>query len=135
MIVWGFAKQGGEERVSQTRLGGQETARVRRTYTIVDEGLIAAIIEEIDRVWGGLENFDGTYDQYDWLLEHYGITEEEDVWWQIVLEDNTGDLASDHPEDAEDEDVISFLGDEQAIQTFLEHLLQKYRSNTLTYTA
>ena len=47
--------------------------------------LIEAVLTEMHRVWGD-EGFGGTFPEYEWLLANYGITEEEDVQWQFVLQ-------------------------------------------------
>ena len=98
---------------------------------MTQDKLITAIIREMDRVWGK-DGLGGSWEEYEWLLTHYGITEEEDVQWQLILEHDMDELS---PEDAEDEELMQFLNDEQAVHAFLERLLQKYRSNTITYEA
>jgi uncharacterized protein YifE (UPF0438 family) len=84
--------------------------------------LIDAIMREMDRVWGS-RGLHGTDDEYQWLLEHYGITREEDNRWMDVLYTTTGDLS---PEQTEDEGRMRFLSDDRAVRAFLEQLLQKY---------
>ena len=56
--------------------------------------LIDAVMGEMERVWGEA-GFEGTVTEYHWLFAHYGITEEEDVQWQLVLEHNMGELSSE----------------------------------------
>lgn len=41
-----------------------------------NEHLIDAIFDEIKRIWpasGDDHAFEGTFEQYDWLLAHYGL--------------------------------------------------------------
>lgn len=40
--------------------------------------LIEAIITEMDRLWG-VDGFNGTTDEYEWLQQNYGISEEDDA--------------------------------------------------------
>jgi hypothetical protein len=83
----------------------------------------------MERVWG--ENgLHGEPEEYAWLTIHYGITEEEDVQWQLVLQYSDDDLPQ---EDKEDEDVMNFLEDDDAIASFLKNFLQKYKSNNQAY--
>jgi hypothetical protein len=89
---------------------------------------VGAILVEMQRVWGD-EGHGGTIPEYEWLLFNYGITEEEDVRWQLVLEYD--ELLSD--EDQEDDEVMDFVLDEPAVLAFLTSLLQKYRSGSVTY--
>jgi hypothetical protein len=91
--------------------------------------LIEAVLVEMDRVWGP-EGFGGSFADYDWLLAHYGISEEEDVNWQFVLQHATDDLPD---EDAEDAEVMLFLDDDAAVGQFLRELLQKYRNGTAVH--
>jgi hypothetical protein len=96
--------------------------------------LIDAIIAEMERVWGA-EGLNGDMDEYAWLATHYNITEEEDVKWQFVREqdlpeEDREDLDPDDPDDAR---FIAFLNDPGAVVAFLETLLQKYRSNIVSY--
>ena len=90
--------------------------------------LIDAVMREMDRVWG-TKGLHGTPDEYAWLLTHYGITAEEDSRWMDVLYASTDRLPRGEPEN---EEVTRFLNDDQALRAFLEQLLQKYRSNTVT---
>jgi len=96
--------------------------------------LIESVLAELDRVWGP-EGFGGESEAYAWLKEHFGISEEEDLQWQDVLSDWAGSLDVDLEDldEAEKERVIAFLQDEPAVTTFLEALLQRYKSSTATY--
>lgn len=91
--------------------------------------LLEAVLEEMQRVWGD-EGLGGTVPEYEWLLAHYGITEEEDVQWQLVLQYDTDDLPE---EDSEDEEVMAFVEDDKAVLAFLRMFLNKYRSGADTY--
>lgn len=91
--------------------------------------LIEAVLAEMGRVWPD-DSFGGSAEEYAWLLKHFGISEEEDVKWQFILQDSTGDLPE---EDAEDPEVTDFLDDDEAVCAFLAELLEKYKSSTLSY--
>lgn len=91
--------------------------------------LINAIFERMDVVWGE-EGFDGEAQEYDWLLANYGITDEEDVMWMLILQHGMDDLES---EDRDDEELMTFLENEQAVVGFLEAFLQKYQSSDKVY--
>jgi hypothetical protein len=98
-----------------------------------DEHLIDGIITEMDRVWGknGLEGKD---EEYKWLFSNYGISEMDDVRWQLILQKSAGDLPKDHDYD-EDVEMKNFLDDEAKIHEFLRWLLTQYRSSAKVYTA
>jgi hypothetical protein len=91
--------------------------------------LIEAVMAEMNRVWGH-EGLGGEKREYAWLLQTYGITEEQDVQWQLVLQDDVDDLPE---EDLEDEELMAFLTDEPAVKAFLEAFLQKYQSSSVVY--
>jgi hypothetical protein len=91
--------------------------------------LIESVLEEMQRVWGD-EGFGGSFPEYEWLLTNYGITEEEDVQWQFVLQHDMDDMPE---EDREDEEVMQFVEDDAAVLPFLQILLRKYRSATAAY--
>lgn len=95
-----------------------------------DIELIDSILKEMSRIWGDDEGFGGTYQEYRWLAKNYEITEEEDVKWQFLLQESTGDLPE---EDAEDPEVKEFLEDNEAVYSFLESLLSKYKGSTAVY--
>ncbi|MNF55136.1 hypothetical protein D3C84_365860 [compost metagenome] len=96
--------------------------------------LIESVLAEMNRVWGP-EGFGGEFEAYAWLKEHFGISEEEDVQWQDVLSDWAGSLDVDLEDldEAEKKRVIAFLQDDSAVMTFLETLLQRYKSSSTTY--
>lgn len=91
--------------------------------------LIEAISREMIRVWGkgGLH---GEPEEYRWLEENYGISEEDDVWWQLTIQHHFGDLPE---EDRNDAEVMQFLNDDARVEQFLRNLLQLYQSNIITY--
>jgi hypothetical protein len=100
------------------------------------EDLIQAIAKEMDRIWGE-EGFGGSDEEYDWLLETYGVSEEEDLVWTEVFEDHLGELDLDDPDARYSEDekaeIQLFLEDDPAVCRFLEQLLQKYQSKSVSY--
>jgi len=63
-------------------------------------------------------------------VQTYGITEEEDVQWQLILQDDMDDLPE---EDLEDEELMTFLADQPAVVAFLEAFLRKYREHSAVY--
>jgi transcriptional regulator with XRE-family HTH domain len=95
--------------------------------------LIDRIVVEMERVWGPeTQGFDGTTEQYTWLKQHYGISEEDDVQWQFILQDSW----DEEPDDLDDDDgeMREFLASPHAIVGHLNFLLERYRSNTVSYT-
>lgn len=89
--------------------------------------LIEAVTEQMERVWGP-EGLGGDSGEYQWLQAACGITEEEDVRWQDIIEHNEGDALCDL-----DEDDKKFLDDDKAVIQFLEDLLQKYKNSPSAY--
>ncbi|WP_369927618.1 hypothetical protein [Xanthomonas sp. NCPPB 2632] len=96
---------------------------------MTEDELITAILAEMARVWGE-SGLHGEPDEYAWLESTYGITEDDDVKWQMVLQYRDGELPED---DREDQDVMAFLHDETAVVRFLEGLLKKYQSSAAVY--
>jgi hypothetical protein len=99
---------------------------------VVSDSLMQLIVDELQRVWPG-ERFEGTDDQYAWLYAHYGITEQDDVKWQSALaawmdEDPDLDLA-----DPADRELMAFLSDEEAMQSFLVQLREQYRRGSAVW--
>ena len=92
--------------------------------------IIKEVLKQMTRVWGAGEGLGGTEEEYEWLLANYGISEEEDVRWQLILQDSMDDLPE---EDADDPEVRAFVDDEEAVQAFLEAFLARYRSSTAIY--
>ena len=85
---------------------------------------------EMDRVWGE-DGFDGSFDSYQWLQQNYGVSEEEDVLWQLILEYDTDELSD---EDREDQELMVFLEDKKTVREFLKSHLQKYRSSSSVFS-
>jgi hypothetical protein len=99
--------------------------------------LLDAIVDEINRIWGD-PGFSGTFEEYGWLLEHYGVTEKEDNTYLDVLEyrEDNGftKLSSFYTLDADERaHVMGFIHDNVAVCAFLGALLQKYNSSSMTY--
>jgi hypothetical protein len=95
-----------------------------------DTQLMEAILEEVARVWGDDDGLIGEPAEYAWLLENYGITEDEDYHWHLLLQDNMGELSE---EDSADPDNQEFLEDEDAVHDFLKMFLEKYQSSDAVY--
>ncbi len=91
--------------------------------------LIGGILQEMDRVWGD-EGLGGELEEYEWLLQTYNISEEEDVQWQLILQYDMDDLPI---ENQEDEEVMSFLENPHDVNNFLQTLLAKYKASLETY--
>jgi len=91
--------------------------------------LIDAVLDEMERVWGD-EGLGGSDREYRWLASEYGITEEEDVQWQLVFQYDIDDMLE---EDLEDDEVMTFLEDDLGVVLFLERFLAKYRSSEKKY--
>ncbi len=75
---------------------------------------------------------EGTQEEYAWLKQHYGISEDDDVNWQFILQDSTDDLTEDElsEDDPDDEEMIDLLTHPGDIIATLNTLLLRYRSNT-----
>ncbi|CAN7782508.1 hypothetical protein LJR175_008222 [Variovorax sp. LjRoot175] len=95
--------------------------------------LIGLVVTEIDRIFGS-GGFDGEPGQYEWLLSNYGVSEFDDVQWQMICEWERGEFGEgmDYTEEelAERE---GFLADEPAVIAFLEELLIRYRSGATSF--
>jgi len=101
---------------------------------MVSDRLMQTIVDELQRVWPG-DSFEGADDQYAWLYEHYGIPEQDDVKWQCALAawmDEDPDL---DPADPADRELMAFLSDEEAMQSFLVQLRQQYRRGNAVWGA
>src|SRR5688572_22175743 len=94
-----------------------------------NEDLAFSIIVECERVWGSIDGFDGSVAQYVWLNENYGITEEDDLMWQIVLELVVDGQVKDSLKNARRFKIQwQSLGSEPAVlNNFLRMLLARYR--------
>lgn len=90
--------------------------------------LIDAIASEKSRVWGE-EGFRGEPKQYRWLLEWYGITEEEEALWSAIL---LHEFSGVTEEDC-DEKTKAFLNNRNELAQFLYGLLRKYRISHEVY--
>ncbi|WP_409286866.1 hypothetical protein [Pseudomonas guariconensis] len=96
--------------------------------------LIESVITEMERVWGPA-GFGGEPEAYAWLLENFGITEQDDSKWLDVLSEWGGTLDEDTADLTQDEkdEVYAFLDDEPAVISFLTAFLERYRSSDATY--
>lgn len=98
--------------------------------------LIEAVIIEMERVWGE-EGFGGEEVAYEWLYGHYGITIMDDLNWQFILEDSSGELLTALAEEGgskeEDDEIIAFIEDDLRVEAFLADLLAKYKSSNAIY--
>ena len=92
------------------------------------DDLIYAVSAEIQRVFPN--EFDGTSEEYRWLEANYGISEEDDVKWQLVVEFSLSELSA---EDEDDEELMSFLTDLSAVEEFLTSMLTRYQSSGQAY--
>jgi len=100
---------------------------------MVRDSLMQTIVAEVMRVWPE-DSFEGTDDQYAWLYEHYGITEQDDVKWQCALAawmDEDPDLDRANPADRE---LLAFLSDEEVMQSFLVPLRERYRRGNAVWS-
>jgi hypothetical protein len=97
---------------------------------MTDTQLMERILSEIARVWGDDDGLAGETAEYAWLHEHYGITEEEDAKWHLLLQENMGELSE---EDEADPEIEAFLEDGEAVTAFLEMFLAKYQSSDVVY--
>ena len=77
--------------------------------------VIDVLISEVERVFP--DSF-GSDESYMWLLENYGITEEEDVRWQFIIDEESASELN--PNDENDLELIAFLNDPEALWSFLE---------------
>ena len=101
---------------------------------MVSDSLMQTIVDELQRIWPG-DCFEGANDQYAWLYEHYGISEQDDVKWQCALSawmDEDPDLELADPADRE---LIAFLSDEEAMQSFLAQLREQYHRGNAVWGA
>lgn len=98
--------------------------------------MVYLVINEMNHIWGE-EGFGGDAEEYNWLLNNYAITEEDDVKWVDILKLYTGhyhDLRDELDEiDGGGERAWKFLNDREAVHDFLNEILNKYRANSVTY--
>jgi hypothetical protein len=92
------------------------------------------IVAELTRVWPG-DCFEGTDDQYAWLYAHYGITEDDDVKWQCALADWMDEDPDLDRTDPADRELMAFLADERAMQSFLFRLREQYHQGSAVWGA
>jgi hypothetical protein len=90
--------------------------------------LIDAILVEMERVWGD-DGFSGAWEEYEWLLENYGITEDEDGDWMGILAHESGEV---DPDDEWTPQWEAFVTDDDQVIPLLSALLKKYRSNSVS---
>ncbi|MDD1020144.1 hypothetical protein M5G24_14115 [Pseudomonas sp. TNT2022 ID1048] len=96
--------------------------------------LFDGVLAEMERVWGEL-GFGGEFEAYDWLLTHYGITQEDDNTWMDICAQDRGELQDALADLAEDQraEVEAFLADDARVTDFLKKLLQRYQSSDAVY--
>lgn len=105
-----------------------------RGKCMVRDSLMQSIVAELTRIWPG-DCFEGTDDQYTWLYEHYGITEEDDEKWQCALADWMDEDPDLDLTDPADRELMAFLADERAMQPFLLRLREQYRHGSAVWGA
>ena len=113
------------------RAPGSNEGRGKR---VERDSLMQTIVTELTRVWPG-DCFEGTDDQYTWLYEHYGITEDDDVKWQCALADWMDEDPDLDRTDPADRELMAFLADERAMQAFLFRLREKYHQGSAVWGA
>jgi hypothetical protein len=91
--------------------------------------LIDAIFQEMQRVWGE-EGPRGEPEESAWLEKHYGISEEQDIQWELILAYEADEMDE---EDLADDELMESLEDNLTVILFLEGLLRKYQSGTAVY--
>jgi hypothetical protein len=98
------------------------------------DDLFRAVLREMERVWGE-DGFGGELVAYDWLYEHYGISERDDLHWQDILSHYADELPDSLGDLTEEEiaEVMEFVEDDTRVVRFLERLLEQYRSSTAVY--
>lgn len=94
--------------------------------------LVDHITTEINRVFGPA-GFHGSDAEYAWLNTHYGVSEVDDVKWQEICEFECGELDEDMYDEDELAELFEFLNDDDAVATFLNELLQRYKSGSMVY--
>lgn len=96
--------------------------------------LFDGVLAEMERVWGE-PGFGGAFEAYDWLFEHYGITQEDDNTWMDICAKDRGELQDALADLTEDQraEVEAFLADDARVTDFLKGLLQRYQSSDAVY--
>jgi hypothetical protein len=115
-------------------LKAREPASTGKGKGMVRDSLMQTIVAEVMRVWPE-DSFEGTDDQYAWLYEHYGITEQDDVKWQCALADWMDEDPDLDLTDPADRELMTFLTDEGAMQSFLVQLREQYRRGSAVWGA
>lgn len=90
--------------------------------------LIEGILEQMGRVWGP-EGMDGSPAEYAWLVAACGVSEEDDLRWQYVFDDDRS-VEMSGSLDSEDEwvlEMLHFLSDEATVCEFLSRVLGLYK--------
>jgi hypothetical protein len=102
--------------------------------SMTKDKLFDGVLVEMERVWGE-PGFGGEPEAYDWLLEHYGITQEEDNTWMDICAQNRGELEDALADLTEQEraEAVAFLADDARVTDFLKRLLQRYQSSGAVY--
>lgn len=96
--------------------------------------LFDSVLVEMERVWGK-PGFGGKFEAYGWLLEHYGITEDDDNKWLDVCAQDRGELEHALADLTEDQraEIEEFLANDARVTEFLKGLLQRYQSSVAVY--
>lgn len=104
--------------------------------------LIDAIANEIVRIFGNLGAFERYLldrydnplmprsfhgDEYAWLEDQCGISQEDDELWIDILMATYSEADLD-PNESADQERLALLADEEAVAAFLRTLLERYRS-------
>ena len=110
-----------------------KSGKCRNKYLVnISAQLIRAVSLRISEIYGE-SGFDGSFEEYDWLLENYGVTEQEDNSWLDILYQHQGVLEESGTLDDLDEPYrqqqIEFLADKEACLKFLFELHLKYSSS------
>jgi hypothetical protein len=107
--------------------GGIQTIDEKNT-----DYLIKAITAEIERVFPN--GFEGVPDEYQWLLKHYGISEEEDSEFITICEYMDGTFEEEEMKEIRNNpELFALLSNPQAVNRFLVDLLKKYKSRSDVY--
>src|SRR5258708_16303372 len=114
---------------SAARGRGAPGSNEGRGKRVERDGLMQTIVAELTRVGPG-DCFEGTDDQYTWLYEHYGITEDDDLKWQCALADWMDEDPDLDRTDPADRELIAFLADERAMQSFLFRLRAQHHQGS-----
>ena len=102
--------------------------------SMTKDELFDSVLAEMERVWGE-PGFGGEFEAYGWLLEHYGITQEDDNTWMDICAQYRGELPEALADLTEQEqaEVVAFLADDARVTDFLKGLLRRYQSSVAVY--